>query len=103
MSTHYVRSTWVVCVDDNTRELYNGVTVIIECVCIYECILYFVVLYVCHHMTRPGSILRGVQIYLKPARVRIWAISIVIVPNKHKSCMSCSSRTGPTVTAKIIT
>ena len=30
-------------------------------------------------MTRPGSILRGVQIYLSqksiPARVRIWAIS----------------------------
>ena len=61
---------------------------------------------VSHHMTRPGSILRGVQIYLRqlwyiyPARVRIWVISNVTAPNKHKSCKSCSSRTGPSVTAK---
>ena len=59
-----------------------------------------------HHMTRPGSILRGVQIYLRqkvnPARVRIWVISTVTAPNKHKSCKSCSSRTGPSVTATMI-
>ena len=56
-------------------------------------------------MTRPGSILRGVQIYLRqsnPARVRIWVISTVTAPNKHISCKSCSSRTGPSVTATMI-
>jgi len=60
-----------------------------------------------HHMTRPVSILRGVQIYLRqikinPARVRIKVISTVTAPYKHKSCKSCSSRTGPSVTAKMI-
>ena len=60
-----------------------------------------------HHMTRPGSILRGVQIYLSQkkkylARVRIWVISTVIAPNKHISCKSCSSRTRPSVTATMI-
>ena len=56
-------------------------------------------------MTRPGSVLRGVQTFLRlfdPARVRIWVISTVTAPNKHKSCKSCSSRTGPSVTAKTI-
>jgi len=58
-----------------------------------------------HHMTRPGSILRGVQIYLCqsfPARVRIWVISTVTAPNKHISCKSCSSRTRPSVAATMI-
>ncbi len=55
-----------------------------------------------HHMTRPGSILRGVQIYFVLARVRIWVISTVIAPNKHISCKSCSSRTRPSVTATMI-
>jgi len=58
-----------------------------------------------HHMTRPGPILRGVQIYLRQsvlARVRIWVISTVTAPNKHISCKSCSSRTRPSVTATMI-
>jgi hypothetical protein len=55
-----------------------------------------------HHMTRPGSILRGVQIYFILSRVRIWVISAVAAPNKHRSCKSCSSRTRPSVTATMI-
>ena len=68
-------------------------------------LLLFALVVVLHHMTRPGSILRGVQIYLNyliPARVRIWVISTVIAPNKHISCKSCSSRTRPSVTATMI-
>ena len=60
---------------------------------------------VLHHMTRPGSILEGFRYtYVKsnPARVRIWVISTVTAPNKHISCKSCSSRTGPSVTATMI-
>ncbi len=56
-------------------------------------------------MTRPGSILEGFRYtYVKsyPARVRIWVISTVTAPNKHISCKSCSSRTGPSVTATMI-
>jgi len=58
-----------------------------------------------HHMTRPGSILEGFRytyVKVNPARVRIWVISTVTAPNKHKSCKSCSSRTGPSVTATMI-
>jgi hypothetical protein len=64
-----------------------------------------VVVRILHHMTRPGPILRGVQIYLRQnvlARVRIWVISTVTAPNKHISCKSCSSRTRPSVTATMI-
>jgi len=54
---------------------------------------------------KTGLYLRGVQIYLRqvnPARVRIWVISTVTAPNKHKSCKSCSSRTRPSATATMI-
>jgi len=47
-----------------------------------------------------GSDILGSFIF--PARVRIWVISIVIAPNKHKSCKSCSSRTRPSITAMMI-
>jgi hypothetical protein len=56
-------------------------------------------------MTRPVCSLRGVQLYLRnvnPARVRIWVISAVTAPNKHKSCKKCSSRTDSSVTATMI-
>ena len=55
-------------------------------------------------MTRPVSILEGFRYtYVNNlARVRIWVISIVIAPNKHISCKSCSSRTRPSVTATMI-
>ena len=68
-------------------------------VSIYSCVLLL------HHMTRPGSILEGFRytyVKVNPARVRIWVISTVTAPNKHISCKSCSSRTGPSVTATMI-
>ena len=50
------------------------------------------------YLKRGSDILTSVN----PARVRIWVISTVTAPNKHISCKSCSSRTGPSVTAKTI-
>jgi len=59
-----------------------------------------------HQMIKAGFYLkRGSDILtskLYPPRVRIWVISTVTAPNKHKSCKSCSSRTRPSVTAKMI-
>ena len=52
-------------------------------------------------MTRPVSILEGFR-YTNQSSVRIWVISIVIAPNIHISCKSCSSRTKPSVTATMI-
>ena len=70
------------------------------CVSIYSCVC---VVTSSHDKT--GFYLRGVQIYLRqsnPARVRIWVISAVTAPNKHKSCKKCSSRTDSSVTATMI-
>lgn len=50
------------------------------------------------YLKRGSDILTSVN----PARVRIWVISTVTAPNKHISCKSCSSRTGPSVTATMI-
>jgi hypothetical protein len=50
------------------------------------------------YLKRGSDILKSIY----PARVRIWVISTVIAPNKHISCKSCSSRTGPSVTATMI-
>ena len=47
-----------------------------------------------------GSDILASKLY--PPRVRIWVISTVTAPNKHKSCKSCSSRTRPSVTATMI-
>jgi hypothetical protein len=65
----------------------------------------FLLFYSIHDKT--SFYLRGFQIYLSPkdfyfpARVRIWVISTVTAPNKHKSCTNCSSRTKSVVTVKM--
>jgi len=79
--------------------MYKNRRVLMMYVCVSSCMLLL------HHMTRPGSILEGFRytyVKVNPARVRIWVISTVTAPNKHKSCKSCSSRTRPSVTAKAI-
>jgi hypothetical protein len=64
-------------------------------------ILFLFLFFILHHMTRPVSILEGFR-YTYQSSVRIWVISIVIAPNIHISCKSCSSRTKPSVTATMI-
>ena len=81
------------------------VKLIVHCIFLLLRFFFFLNFYTSSHDKTGFYLKRGSDILtsiIYPARVRIWVISTVTAPNKHKSCKSCSSRTGPSVTATMI-